>query len=431
MKRRGFIQKAAMATAGAFAVPYILPSGRLFAATGARIVDHVVFCLFAGGVRNLESMQKADGNLMPNTLTGSESISQDIAGGVTPLPIIGTQRLQEMGTLFKEFRFKQGPTGHFSGHSAVMTGVYNLQDINIRQRPQSPTVFELYRKHTAQNASALNAWWVSNTLGPYPALNFSTHPNYGSLYGANYIQPGSIISAAGYSALGNPKEFTGQQKTLVDQMRGFYDNNFENQDVAGSAGVTNSVADAVEIENFLKDSFNEASAGQYGNPWGIGGLNNDQFNIFFAEKIIERFKPELLVVNMQDVDICHTQFTRYANNLVKADYALAHLWQTIQNTPGMADNTILIAVPEHGRNQEANTVIDTFGRFALDHTNDQMSREIFCLMCGPTGKVVQNQIISQELGESIDVVPTIAKILGFYDDVSAMLPGQPLSQALV
>lgn len=431
MRRRGFIKKATAATAVAFAVPYLLPSGRLFAATGARVVNHVVFCLFAGGVRNLETMHKADGNLMPNTLTGNESISADIAGGVDLLGNVGGQRLQEMGTLFKEFRFKQGPTGHFSGHSSVITGAYNLQDINIRLRPTVPTVFELYRKHTDPTASALNAWWVSDSLGPYPALNFSSHPDYGSIYGANYIQPASIISQAGYDALGNPKEFSQGDKDLAANMRGFFDNNFGNQAVAGSAGVTNPETDAVQIESFLKQSFTDAVAGLYNNPWGIGALNNDQFNVFFAEKVIEQFKPELLVVNMQGVDVCHSNFTGYANNLVKADYALAHLWQTIQNTQGMQDDTILIAVPEHGRNQEPNTVLDNYGRYALDHTNDAMSREIFCLMCGPTGKVVQNQLISQEMGETIDVVPTIAKILGFYDDVSGMLPGQPLDQALV
>ena len=155
------------------------------------------------------------------------------------------------------------------------------------------------------------------------------------------------------------------------------------------------------------------------------------FNIFFAEKVIERFKPELLVVNMQDVDVCHTNFTSYANNLMRADYSMAHLWQTIQSTAGMAYNTIMIALPEHGRNAQPNTVIDPYGRYALDHTNDDMSREIFCLMTGPSGKVIQNQVIDQVQGESIDIVPTIAKILGFYDDISGMLPGQPLNAALV
>ena len=431
MKRRGFIKKATAATAGAFVAPYILPSGRLFAATGTRVVDHVVFCLFAGGVRNLESVHKADGNLMPNTLFGSESISADIASGVTSLGQVGGSRLQEMGTLFKEFRFAQGPTGHFSGHSSVMTGVYNLADINIRQRPNTPTIFEYYRKHTSPEANALNAWWVSNALGPYPALNYSSHPEYGALYGANYIQPASIISNAGYAALGNPKTFSQNQHDLVGEMRGFFDNNFDNQTIPGSAGITNTQADNPLVQQFLLDSFQEAVAGQYDNPWGLGGMSGDMFNVFFAEKVIERFKPELMVVNMQDVDVCHTNFTSYANNLVRADYSMAHLWQTIQNTPGMADNTIMIAVPEHGRNAQPNTVIDPYGRYALDHTNDEMSREIFCLMTGPSGKVIQNQVINQVQGESIDVVPTIAKILGFYDDVSGMLPGQPLNAALV
>ena len=68
MDRRKFLKTAGLTVAGAFAAPYILPSGRLFAATGTRKVNHVVLCLYAGGVRNLESVQMAEGNLMPNLL---------------------------------------------------------------------------------------------------------------------------------------------------------------------------------------------------------------------------------------------------------------------------------------------------------------------------------------------------------------------------
>jgi hypothetical protein len=53
MKRSEFLKTLGLAAAGAVAAPYILPSGRLFASTGARRVNHVVVCLFAGGVRNL------------------------------------------------------------------------------------------------------------------------------------------------------------------------------------------------------------------------------------------------------------------------------------------------------------------------------------------------------------------------------------------
>src|SRR5687767_9722713 len=133
MKRKTFIKSAALTAVGSIVMPYLLPSGRLFAATGSRRANHVVFCLFAGGVRNLESMQKADGNLMTNTLNGNESISPDIALGMTPLPQLATTRLQTLGTLFKEFRYERGPTGHYNGHTTAITGKYTDEAIRLKE----------------------------------------------------------------------------------------------------------------------------------------------------------------------------------------------------------------------------------------------------------------------------------------------------------
>lgn len=441
MNRRDFLKTAGLATAGVIASPYILPSGRLFAATGARLANHVVVCLFAGGVRNLESVQKIDGNLMRGILTGSEAISQDIAPGMTPLPNSPLPLpLQKYGTLYKEFRFAQGPTGHYSAHAVALTGRYADTDLNIRESPKFPTVFELYRKHSSPSKNALNAWWVSNTLGPYPALNYSSYPGYGSLYGANYIQPTSLVSQAGYNALGNMASFTPAQRAGRDKIRDYLDKNFSGQYNANSGGVVNPAADAERVRSFLDTQLANAAAGMYNDPWGVGAaaMSGDMYNIFFAEKIIQEFQPELLVVNMQDVDVCHFDFTRYADNLRRADYATAHLWQTIQNTPGMANDTIMIVVPEHGRNLQSNTVVDAFGRYALDHTaidgnGDQMSREIFCLVVGPNGIVRQDVSINQVRGESIDLVPTIANVLGFDSDIPASVspPGSHLVDAFI
>ena len=432
--RRSFIKKAGLATAGAFVAPYILPSGRLFAASGVRRANHVVFCLFAGGVRNLETIQKAEGNLMPYTLTGTEAISSDILAGMDVLPANSGSPLQLAGTLFKDFKYKSGPTGHFNGHTTAMTGVYTDNDLDIKSNPQFPTIFEYYRKHNSPSQTALNAWWVSNALGPYPALNFSKDPNYGALYGGNHIQPGAIISLGGYNALGNPKVFNASQAAAAKSMRTFLDNNFSNQTKPADAGITNIESDSIQIQNFIQQSFSEAAAGLYNDPWGLGSnMNGDMVNIFFTEKIIQKFKPELLVVNMQDVDIAHSNFTQYCNNMRKADYALTHLWNTIQSTPGMANDTVLIVAPEHGRNLTHNSIVDSFGRYALDHTNDQTSREIFCLVLGPPGKVKANNSPAG-VGESIDIVPTIADVLGFYTDIPMSYRsrmGNPLTQAFI
>jgi len=381
-------------------------------------------------------MQMSDGHLMRHTLNGSQPISGDIIGGMSPLPGPTGLPLQNYGTLFKQFRYGSGPTGHVSGHHTAITGVYNANDLNINLPPTSPTVFEYYRKHTTPSMSALNAWWVSDSLGPYPSLNFSSDNNYGALYGANYIQPQSLISQDGYDSLGNPKTFTTAQKSAVTGIRTILDKNFGKSYNGGEAGVINGVADLTSLETYISSSFNDAVAGLYNDPWGVGAsvMNNDMFNIFIAEKILKQFQPELLVVNMQGVDVCHFNFTQYCDNLRKADYALAHLWNTIQSTPGLMNDTILIAVPEHGRNVSPNTVMDAYGRYAVDHNSDAMSREIFCLVLGPAGVVKQNQVISTVTGQSIDVVPTMADVLGFYNDIPSNYRnkmGTPLLQAFV
>lgn len=433
MKRRSFLKKTAIAGAGAFAVPYILPSGRLFAASGNRIANHVVFCLFAGGVRNIESIEKSRGNLMPRILSGNEPVSPAIAGGMSPLTPHTGPSLQSLGTLYKGFRYAQGPTGHFNGHSTAITGHYTLVDLNIKQPPQFPTIFEYYRKHNSSSNSPLNAWWIANMLGPYPSLNFSAYPGYGAMYGANFMQPGSIISQDGFNALANPIQLNMQQQDKVSEMRNFFNSNFRKPASASGASVENLVQDYDRVQGFIKTLLTQAAAGQFNNPYGVGqSMNADMYNIFFAEKVIEEFKPELLVVNMQGVDICHFNYTDYCDNLRKADFAVGRLWQRIQSTPGMANDTILIIAPEHGRNLEPNNLVDAFGQRAIDHTSDPTSREIFSLIVGPPGKVVQNQVIQQITGESIDIVPTIAEILGFRSDIPAgLLPGRHLNEAFV
>ena len=437
MKRRSFLKKVGVAAAGAFAVPYILPSGRLFAATGSRKVNHVVFCLYAGGVRNIESVHQNQSNLMVNML-------KDVSGGFSPQPGIdqslpssplGSSRLQEFGTLFKEFRFSAGPTGHYNGHVTALTGRYTDSALNLRANPPYPTVFEYYRKHSDPTTpkAATNSWWISDSLGPYPLLNYSSYPGYGAMYGANYIQATSMISTEVYDAIGNPKDFGASNDALAGEMKGFCDGVFGNNYNASAVGVTNTAANKEVIKAFIDELYQDALSGPGYNSWGFGSaVNNDLRNIYYAEKVLEKFQPELTVLNLQAIDICHSEFSRYCNNIRIADWGVAHLWNMIQNTPGLANDTVLIAVPEHGRNLEPNTLVDAYGRPAYDHTSDSTSREIFCMICGPSGVIKQDQTISTVEGESIDIVPTIANLLGFDTSIpGGLLPGSVLNSALV
>ena len=119
INRRNFIKKSGTLAAGALIAPYILPSGRLFAQTGSQIAEHVVYVLFAGGVRQQESVLQRylddsqglgsnyAGNIMPNTFDGAAPTQKIVYGtgaGGPAIPTILSQSLQQQGTLFKEMR---------------------------------------------------------------------------------------------------------------------------------------------------------------------------------------------------------------------------------------------------------------------------------------------------------------------------------------
>lgn len=431
MKRRQFLKTAGITAGALAAAPWILPSGRLFAATGQRLVDHVVLCFYAGGVRSFETVQKSEGNLMPGVLSGTESISPDIASTLSALPAPSGLSLQEQGTLFKEFRFLQGPTGHYHGYSTAFTGRYVNNTLNTRGRSDFPTLFELYRKHSEPQKNAINAWWVSQSNNLYPLLNHSNHPDYGALYGANHITPNTLFNSKVSGELDDMLDIDPLHDSGIDKVRGFLDNHFQLPGIQLSNGVRNNEEDFETIQSFLSQMYQDRQSGLHNNPWGVS-MNGDMLNLFYAEEIIKNLKPELLVVDMFGVDVCHRDFTAYCHNLYRGSWGIHHLWQTIQSTPGMTDNTILIVVPEIGRNGTGNSLRDANNRQGLDHTSeDGISREIFCLIAGPASVVKQNQTIDVVAGESIDVMPTIAHALGFYDSAASMFMGQKLMQAFV
>jgi hypothetical protein len=288
-----------------------------------------------------------------------------------------------------------------------------------------PTIFEYYRKHSPSDPSALKAWWVSDKSGPFPFMNYSYHQDYGPKYGANMIQPSSFIRSIA----------SGNCSTSINDDLGMWKNFFDssvthNSDIQRTE-VYNCEEDNVKIKCFLKTLASELALDGL---WNLksASINNDIINVYSACKILKEFKPELLVVNMQDIDAGHGSFTAYCNNIRIADYGLYKLWQTIQQTWELANDTILIVVPEHGRNKDPNTIRDQYGRYAVDHTGDEISKRIFCLITGPPNVIAQGRIISEEKGSSIDIARTIANILGFDDRmINKFLKGSLLEDAFL
>lgn len=425
MKRRGFIKKAAAATAGAFVAPYILPSGRLFAATGAQLAEHVVMVMFAGGVRQQESIEQTyldqsqgipvQGNIMYNMLDGAPPTQKIVYGtdgnlaGDTPIPQILSSTLQQQGTLFSEVRSSHA--GHYGGMNALLQG-NTLYSQGLRQKPLNPTIFEYTRRHLGAPASKV--WFVGNGIGnSTPLMNYSQHPDYGAQYGANFLAPSITFGSQGNEHLSNAKIYHPEEELdPIYQMKYFLDNNFEN--VGGTIEtIYNTEEEKQSIKLFLREMY------------GLGGNiakppvtdNNDLNTVGYTVEVMKWFKPNLTVVNLGAVDACHSSYTDYLAALHRADHAVGHLWNQIQQIPEMAGNTIMLVTPECGRNLTPNPIRDLNDWYAFDHS-DANTQRVFTQMVGPN--VPANLVrggIGNQVGETADNCPTIAEILGFKDDV--------------
>lgn len=424
------------------ALPYILPGGRLFAASGNRIANHVVLVLFAGGIRNQESVKQlylqgqgisTTGNVLENILKGPRPGNNIFYNPWNP---VLTTPLTDQGTLFPEMRYTTGPTGHYNGHTVAMTGNYTETGLNLNINPEHPTVFEYYRKHSDPARSALNAWWISEGLGPYPSLNYSRDPDYGAIYGANYLRPATALGDLGNKYYKSASYYQTDEISRIEKLTSFLNQSFENE-VQGLPGVVNNRDEKEQIKAFLIGLLNGTIPIEFPLPSGVSmtEITGDLINLAAAWSVLDNFSPELTVVNTFNLDICHSNFSDYIRFLHKADYGVGWLWNKIQSHPVMADNTILICMPEHGRNLQPNSLTDSNGLAAFDHTSDDNSREIFAVIAGPQGVVKQGVVAgtaSDPVGESVDIVPTIAHILGFLDKIpSGRLAGQVLTQAFV
>jgi len=442
MNRRKFLRSTALTAAGMFAAPYILPAGTLFRSSGTRLVNHVVLVVFGGGIRNQESVEQQyllnqaagpSGNIMRNMLNGASpayNLVYNVWDPIAPAP------LATKGTLYKHMRYASGPTGHFNGHTAIITGNYTPDSLNLSANPAMPTLFEYYRKHNDPQKTALNAWWMSLDLGPYVNLNYSLDPLYGSQYGANYMSPLTTFSSLGVDYFSTLNTMHPEELARLNAVKSFLNSNF-NKSVTDIPGITNTEDDKQAIQDFMLKVIKGEIPIDYPLPTGIGfdQLTGDLSNVAVSWKVIQEFHPELMVINTTNLDICHTNFSDYISYLHRADYGVGWLWDKIQSDPVMANDTIMICIPEHGRNQIANAIPDANGLFAYDHTGDENSRSIFSLIVGPPGIVNQGLVVGTEevpVGETIDIVPTIAHILGFKDGIpGGYLSGNVLEEAFV
>jgi hypothetical protein len=442
MNRREFLAKTGLTAAGGVALPYILPSGRLFARTNAPKAEYVVMVMFAGGVRQQESVMRrylddsqgvsgADGNIMPNLFNGGFPTKKIVFGtdpsagtkGSEPIPRILSNSFESTGTIFNEMNAQSA--GHYVGLNTLVTGSTGTAQ-GLKVRPRYPTIFEYLRRHAGFKAT--DTWFICNALGnSYPLLNSSNNMDYGLQYGGNMFVAPYTFSSVGREILGNAKPYSKTDLAPMYFMKNFLDQSF-GLSADQMLSIKNTDDERTIIKEFIRTEFQRQTAGQIVAPPVAD--NGDATAISYAAEVLRYFKPKMLAVNISGVDGCHSNFTGYLRSLHRADHSVGWLWNYIQNNiPEMSGKTIMIVAPECGRNLNPNPILDENDWYAFDHS-DSNSLRVWSAMAG---KNVPNLSIgspTNPVGRLTDIVPTIADIFGIYDEVMASPYIDPLAKSL-
>ncbi|HUS67425.1 MAG TPA: twin-arginine translocation signal domain-containing protein [Kofleriaceae bacterium] len=460
--RRSFLKAAGAAGAACAAAGLARP--RRARAQRAFSAKHVVLLGIGGGLRRRESLGMAEGATLPNLFGNVPLVSGFGAGPagavkfapeylamqpklVTPPPL--ATPLYTQGALVTNLRYAAGAPGHLQGHATLISGAYNDLENRGDAHAPAPTLFELQRRQA--NTPATDAWYVSMVGGFYRTLQSSDHPEFGARFGGSFVSPPGAISeilpliTSGKRSLALKQtpdypsvRASPDEAAATRKLTAILDGNYPAYPKDGTFRATAAENAALEdhLGRFYADKTYRA---YYPSQVGIGlqrgggriDATPDALTIYHAEQILARFKPGVMVVTLLDIDACHDDYNGYLRGQLVADACARHLWEMIQSTDGLKDETALFILPEHGRHLFANGQNpDSFGRAGIDHgQGDDGDRDVWMLALGPDFKpgAVIDRTGVQQAGrtsgrwETIDATLTAATLLGHGDVMTAGL----------
>jgi hypothetical protein len=334
----------------------------------------VVVVTFGGGARDQETFM----------LEGQENIPH-LMGELIPQASFFTQVVNH------------GILGHYVATASLATGVYETFNNFAAVSPESPTVFEYFRKDLKRPSS--DAWVVAPSNG-FNRIGESSHRSYGPGFGARVILPKRLLSAASSQGA----------RDYQHLLRDNYETPYFTPELVGSE------FELQQLETILKLSVNDfkTHAQTLSSP--------DELSVYIARQLMRQVAPTLLWITLHDIDVAHAgAYSLYIDGIRRSDRLCAELWKAIQTEPEYAGNTTLFILPDFGRDSD-----DDAGGNGFQHhrTGDTLSRTTWLLAAGPG---VRQGVVFDRAIDSMDLVPTLGAILGFN---ASLARGKPIQEVL-
>jgi hypothetical protein len=289
----------------------------------------------------------------------------------------------------------RGILGHYVATASLATGVYETFNNFAATPPQSPTVFEYFRKDLKRPPS--DAWVVAPSNG-FNRIGESSHRAYGPGLGARVILPKRLLTAA----------TSGRSNDYRHLLRDNYETPYFAPELAGSE------FELQQLEMILKLSVDDfkGHAQTLSSP--------DELSLYIARQLMRQVAPSLLWITMHDIDIAHAgAYSLYVEGIRRTDRLCSDLWKTIQSEPEYTGKTTLFILPDFGRDSDQ----DSGGNgFQHHRTGDALSRTTWMLVAG---RGIREGVVFDRAIDSTDLVPTLGSVLGF---VPSFAQGKPIGE---
>jgi hypothetical protein len=367
--RRDFLRTAAGVTLGST----LMRSSWARAAT-ASSKRKIVVVTFGGGARDQETFAPEGQENIPHLM----------------------RELIPKATFFTQV-VNRGILGHYVATASLATGVYETFNNFASVAPQSPTVFEYFRKDLKRPPS--DAWVVAPSNG-FNRIGESSHRSYGAGLGAQVILPKHLLTAA----------TSGRTNDYQHLLRDNYETPFYAPELAGSE------FELQQLDKILKLSVDDFKdhAQTLSSP--------DELSLYIARQLMRQVAPSLLWITMHDIDIAHAgAYSLYVEGIRRTDRLCSDLWKTIQSEPEYAGKATLFILPDFGRDSD-----DDAGGNGFQHhrTGDALSRTTWMLVAGPG---IREGVVFDRAVDSTDLVPTLGSMMGFSPSLAQ---GKPIGELL-
>jgi hypothetical protein len=303
--RRGFLRTAALGTAGA-----------LLGAFPGVTDRKLLIVLFGGGTRSSEAVDDPEHRYIPRLWN----------------------EMVPRGTLFSNMRV-EGKVVHPNSAGSIVTGHWEWDDIDWSRPVAHPTVFEVFRRERGAPDTSAWAFVYASILAK---AGESLAPGYGVQYAANVVEPPTI-----------PRATAEEMDRLVRHAASLGSVEAELGASAEAARLARSTSRIATggVRSDEARAFLDAEYGAWRN--GEGTTSHDAFLTDRAIACMKAFAPSVMLVAFGEIDCAHYgSWSRYTEAIRRTDELTWRLWRATEELPEYRDRTLLLILPDHGRELE-------------------------------------------------------------------------------